>query len=92
VAKDLFHPLVKATLIQGGWVITHDPYDLNVGGVDMEIDLGAEQIIAAEKQGKKIAIEVKSFLAGSSTISEFHRILGDFIKIAVKPHLFRVRI
>jgi predicted RecB family endonuclease len=66
VAKDFFHPLVKAALIQGGWEITHDPYELKVGGVDMEIDLGAECIIAAEQQGQKIAIEVKSFLAGAS--------------------------
>jgi XisH protein len=79
VAKDFFHPLVKAALIQGGWAITHDPYELKVGGVDMEIDLGAECIIAAEQQGQKIAIEVKSFLAGASAISEFHRALGQFI-------------
>jgi XisH protein len=83
VAKDFSHPFVKAALIQAGWAITHDPYDLNVGGVDMEIDLGAEQIIAAEMQGKKIAIEVKSFLAGSSAISEFHRALGQFINYRI---------
>jgi hypothetical protein len=79
VAKDFFHSFVKAALIQGGWIVTHDPYTLNVGGVDMEIDLGAECIIAAERQGLKIAIEVKSFLKDSSAISEFHRTLGQFI-------------
>jgi len=50
-----------------------------VGGVDMEIDLGAEQVISAERQGVKIAIEVKSFLTRRSAISEFHRALGQFI-------------
>jgi XisH protein len=45
----------------------------------MEIDLGAEQMIAAEREGQKIAVEVKSFLAGTSAISEFHRALGQFI-------------
>jgi hypothetical protein len=45
----------------------------------MEIDLGTEQMIAAERQGQKIAVEVKSFLAGTSAISEFHRALGQFI-------------
>lgn len=45
----------------------------------MEIDLGAEQIISAERKGQKIAVEVKSFLAGTSAISEFHRALGQFI-------------
>lgn len=31
----------------------------------MYVDLGAEQMIAAEKKGKKIAIEIKSFLQNS---------------------------
>jgi hypothetical protein len=33
-----------------------------VGGVEMYVDLGAEKIIAAEKDGKKIAVEIKSFI------------------------------
>ncbi len=40
--------------------MTHDPLELKVGEVDMEIDLGAEQMIAAERQGQKIAVEVTS--------------------------------
>ncbi|MEB3293091.1 MAG: XisH family protein [Synechococcales bacterium] len=79
MAKDFFHPVVKATLIQEGWDVTDDPLEIKVGGVDMEIDLGAEQIIAAERKGQKIAVEVKSFLTGTSAISEFHRALGQFI-------------
>jgi hypothetical protein len=79
VAKDYFHSVVKAALIQEGWDVTDDPLNITVGGVDMEIDLGAERIIAAERQGQKIAVEVKSFLAGTSAISEFHRALGQFI-------------
>jgi len=34
--------------------------------------------IAAEKGGKKIAVEIKSFLS-RSTISEFHRAVGQFV-------------
>ena len=79
MAKDYFHSIVKAALIQDGWAVTEDPLKIKVGGVDMEIDLGAEQIIAAERQGQKIAVEVKSFLVGTSAISEFHRALGQFI-------------
>jgi XisH protein len=79
VAKDYFHPIVKAALIQEGWDVTDDPLEIKVGGVDMEIDLGAERVIAAERQGQKIAVEVKSFLTGTSAISEFHRALGQFI-------------
>lgn len=45
----------------------------------MEIDLGAEQVLAAERSGEKIAVEVKSFLVSASAISEFHKALGQFI-------------
>lgn len=38
----------------------------------MEIYLGAERLLAAERQDQKIAVEIKIFLASSSTISEFH--------------------
>jgi XisH protein len=43
----------------------------------MYIDLGAESIVAAERAGQKIAVEIKSFL-GASSISEFHTALGQF--------------
>jgi hypothetical protein len=45
----------------------------------MEIDLGAERLLAAEREGEKIAVEVKSFLTSASAISEFHTALGQFI-------------
>jgi hypothetical protein len=35
------------------------------------LDLGAEQLIAAEKDGEKIAVEIKCFVAVSA-IYEFH--------------------
>jgi hypothetical protein len=77
-AKDIFHNAVKTALQKEGWIITHDPLTLGTGGVEMYIDLGAEKLIAAEKNGQKIAVEVKSF-AGSSAISEFHTALGQFL-------------
>jgi hypothetical protein len=46
--------------------------------VDLRIDLGAEQLVAAEKEGNKIAVEIKSFL-GPSIISDFHVALGQFL-------------
>ena len=45
----------------------------------MSIDLGAEGLFAAEREGEKIAVEVKSFLERTSAISEFHTALGQFI-------------
>lgn len=79
MAKDRFHQVVKTALIEDGWDITHDPLQIKVGGVDMEIDLGAEQLLAAERENEKIAVEVKSFLTQASAISEFHTALGQFI-------------
>lgn len=69
-ARDKFHQIVVNAIEKDDWTITHDPYSLQAGSFDLAIDLGAEKIIAATKQGKKIAIEIKSFL-GASKISEF---------------------
>ncbi|MHC5824005.1 MAG: XisH family protein [Nostoc sp.] len=78
-AKDVFHEVVKKALQKDGWQITHDPLSISVGGVNLSIDLAAEKLIAAEREGEKIAVEVKSFLEKSSAISEFHTALGQFI-------------
>ena len=66
-AHDTFHDVVKQALIKDGWTITDDPLYLQYGGVDFSIDFGAEKLIAAEKQGQRIAVEVKSFLVDSTT-------------------------
>lgn len=75
-AKDLFHNTVKAALEKDGWTITDEHLFLQVEDVDFYIDLTAERILAAEKTGKKIAVEIKSFL-GASDITEFHLALGQ---------------
>ncbi|MGL5796132.1 MAG: element excision factor XisH family protein [Waterburya sp.] len=77
-AKDKFHQIVKTAIQKDGWTITHDPYPLQAGSFDLAIDLGAEEIVAATKQERTIAIEIKSFL-GASKISEFYGALGQFI-------------
>ncbi len=77
-AKDIYHDLVKTALQKEGWTITHDPYRLSSGGAELFIDLGAEKLIAAEKEGKKIAVEIKSFLSASK-ISDFYNALGQFL-------------
>lgn len=78
-AKDVFHGVVKIALQKDGWQVTNDPLTISVGGVNLSIDLAAEKLIAAEREGQKIAVEVKSFLERSSAISEFHTALGQFI-------------
>ncbi|MEM9273532.1 MAG: XisH family protein [Cyanobacteria bacterium P01_F01_bin.143] len=82
MAKDIFYDAVKKALEKDDWIVTHDPYRLRYGIVDVYIDLAAEEAIAAEKEGIKIAVEVKSF-AGGSDISEFHTALGQFLNYRI---------
>jgi hypothetical protein len=85
VAKDKFHHAVKNALIKEEWAITDDPLFLQFGGVDLFVDLGAEKMIAAQKDNRRIAVEIKSFL-GASLISEFHTALGQLMsyRLALK--------
>lgn len=78
MAKDRFHDVVRTALEKEGWKITSDPYEISVDDVDFEIDLAAEQLLAAEREGRKIAVEIKSFMSPSN-VSEFHTALGQFL-------------
>lgn len=78
MAKDLFHDVVKEALIAEGWQITHDPFPVDYGDVQMQIDLGAKRLLAAERDAEKIAVEVKSFI-NPSAISEFHTAVGQYL-------------
>jgi hypothetical protein len=77
-AKDKFHNVVKIAREKDGWTITDDPLFIRAEDVDFYIDLGAEKVLAAEKAGQKIAVEIKSFL-GASEVNEFHSALGQFL-------------
>jgi hypothetical protein len=77
-ARDIYHHTVKQALISDGWEITHDPLRLQWGAKDMYVDLGAEELLAAERSGRKIAVEIKSFL-GPSEIEDLRNALGQFI-------------
>jgi hypothetical protein len=81
-AKDAFHELVRTALEKEGWTITHDPYHIDLGFADFYIDLGAERLIAAMRNGEKIAVEIKTFLS-ASTIAEFHTAIGQFINYRI---------
>lgn len=76
--KDNLHDSAKNALIKDGWIITHDPYIVEYDREKLYIDLGAEAPIGAEKGGRKIAVEVKSFL-GKSGITDLERALGQYI-------------
>ncbi|NJK99664.1 MAG: fatty-acid oxidation protein subunit alpha, partial [Spirulinaceae cyanobacterium SM2_1_0] len=76
--KNTFHDIVRRSLEKDGWTITHDPLQLRYELGNLYVDLGAEKILTAEREGQKIAVEVKSFLQNSA-VSEFHSALGQFI-------------
>jgi hypothetical protein len=77
-AKDIYHDTVKKALIKSGWKITHDPLVLKWGSKDLYVDLGAERLLAAERKGQKIAIEVKSFISPSE-VDDLKNAVGQFI-------------
>jgi len=81
-AKDIYHNTVIVALKKDGWLITHDPLILELSSGRLEVDLGAERLIAAQRDSTQIAVEIKSFLAPSLT-SEFHRALGQFLNYRV---------
>jgi hypothetical protein len=58
--------------------ITDDPLRLEVGGTKFEIDLGAQQLLAAERDQEKIAVEIKPFLS-DSPLTDYHAALGQFL-------------
>lgn len=79
MARDRYHQNVRIALEKDGWSITDDPYFLMIGRRRGFIDLGAErEIIGAERNGEKIAVEVKSFLGGSD-LDHFEDALGQFL-------------
>ena len=78
MAKDTYHETVKTALIKDGWKITDDPLRLKVASRTLYVDLGAKKLLAAEKEGLLIAIEIKSFL-GASLINNLEQALGQYI-------------
>ncbi|NJK73217.1 MAG: XisH protein [Oscillatoriales cyanobacterium RU_3_3] len=77
-AKDIYHNAVKQALVKDGWSILAEDYMLEYGGDKLYPDIAAEKSIAAESQGRKILVEVKSFL-GRSFIKDLEWAVGQYI-------------
>ena len=77
-APDIYHHVVKTALIKDGWTITHDPYTIAFGQKNVFVDLGAERVLAAEKDQQKIAVEIKRF-QGASDIRDLEMALGQYV-------------
>ena len=75
--RDVYHYQIREALEKDGWTITDDPLDLTTGSVELYADLGAD-LLAAEKETVKIAVEIKSFTEEQSPVSEFHKAIGQY--------------
>ncbi|MDZ8187149.1 MAG: element excision factor XisH family protein [Nostoc sp. ChiSLP02] len=73
-----YHENVKNALIKDGWTITDDPFHLKWGKKDMYVDLGVEKVIAAEKEGHRIAAEIKTFRTVSD-MTDLEQALGQYL-------------
>ncbi|MFK7904407.1 MAG: element excision factor XisH family protein [Chitinophagales bacterium] len=76
-ARDLYHEIVVIALEKDGWNVTDDPLVIPAGKRKLKIDLGAEKLLAAEKEEEKIAVEIKTF-SGLSEIYDFYTALGQY--------------
>ncbi len=81
MAKDIYHDTVKTALEKDGWTITDDTFTMSVGKRDVFVDLAAEKPLTAERQGQKIAVEVKSFIS-PSPVKDLQNALGQYILYA----------
>ena len=77
-ARDTYHDEVKTALVKDGWTITDDPLHLKWGRKDMYVDLGASQLLAAHKQKRKIAVEIKTF-GSRSELDDLEKALGQYV-------------
>ena len=77
-ARNVHHAAVVRAMSADGWTITHDPYPLSFAGKDLFVDLGAEETtLAAEKEGRRIAVEIQSFL-GRSPVRSLEEAVGQY--------------
>jgi hypothetical protein len=76
--RDTYHSAVKSALVKDGWTVTHDPFTLSFGVHNLYVDLGAERLLAAERAGERIAVEVKSFV-GTSEVADLEQALGQYL-------------
>jgi hypothetical protein len=77
-AKNMYHRSVVRALTADGWTITDDPLTIAFGGKDLFIDLAAERsAVAAEKNGRRIAVEIQSFLS-PSPVRDLQEAVGQY--------------
>ena len=77
-AKAIYHDQFVRALLKDRWTVTHDPLIVPFGRRDLLVDIGAERLLAAERDGERIAVEIKSFV-GPSLVQDLKEALGQFV-------------
>jgi hypothetical protein len=78
-AKNIHHNAVIVALRADGWLITDDPFRLTYGDRRLYVDLGAERnVVAAERDRQRIAVEVQSFL-DQSPVRSLQEAVGQYV-------------
>ncbi len=75
--RDSDHELVVEALEREGWTITDDPLVLPYGGKEVYVDLGAERVLGAVKEDRRIAVEIKTFI-GPSDVHDLEMAIGQY--------------
>ena len=92
--KDSIHDIVKQALMKDGWEITDDPYVISYGERFLFVDLGASavesspregQVIGAQREGQRIAVEIKDF-RGKSVMADLEQAIGQYILYQLLLH------
>jgi hypothetical protein len=85
--RDALHGIVEQALIKNGWRITDDPFVISYGERFLFVDLGAVEreepstpgrLVGAEREGERIAIEIKPFQR-PSRIADLEQAIGQYV-------------
>jgi hypothetical protein len=76
-AADVIHEAVKQALVKDGWTITDDPFTIRYEDALLYADLAAERPLGAQRQDRRIVVEIKSFL-GPSLYHDWELALGQY--------------
>ncbi|MEG3978451.1 element excision factor XisH family protein [Microcoleus sp. herbarium8] len=76
-ARDIYHDAVKSALIKDNWRSAADPYLIQCEDIDLTADIADARLIAAEREGHKIVVNIECFV-GRSLMTDFHLAVGRY--------------
>lgn len=75
-ALDKYHDAVVTALQKDGWTV-QSPFPLTYEERRVQIDVGAEKLVAANQGAAKIAVEIKTF-GSASPVTDLADAIGQF--------------